>query len=201
VERLLALDRSLFQWLNSPDWPRWLDAFYVFITRDEPLRIPLLCLWLLLLLFCGPRWRVRALWLVPLIALSDWSASQPLKDAFARPRPCHDALPGLRLLIDCGPGFSFPSSHAANMGAAGCFLALGLAGWRRRWAALALPLLVAYSRVHVGVHYPLDVAAGWCWGMGLALGMDWLGRRAPRLRLGTAPLRRPANADASDTAT
>jgi len=201
VERLLALDRALFELLNAPHWPRWLDAFYVFITRDEPLRIPLLCLWLLLLLFCGPRWRVRALWLIPLIALSDSSASQLLKDAFARPRPCHDALPGLRLLVDCGPGFSFPSSHAANMGAAGSFLALGLAGWRRRWAALALPLLVAYSRVHVGVHYPLDVAAGWGWGMGLALGMDWLGRRAPRLRLRAAGAPALADESASDTGT
>jgi len=199
VERLLALDQALFLALNARDWPVWLDAFFVFITRDEPLRVPLIALWLLILLVCGPRWRLRAIWLLPLVALSDWSASQLLKDAFARPRPCHDSLAGLRLLVDCGPGFSFPSSHAANMGAVGTLPALGARGWRRRFAVLALPLLVAYSRVHVGVHYPLDVLGGWLWGSALALSIEWLGRRSPRLRLSAAAAR--AQAAASDTGT
>lgn len=198
MERLLALDQALFLALNARDWPVWVDAFFVYITRDEPLRIPLLALWLLILLVCGPRWRLRAIWLLPLVALSDWSASQLLKDAFARPRPCHDSLEGLRLLVDCGPGFSFPSSHAANMGAVGTLLALGMRGWRRRLAVLALPILVAYSRVHVGVHYPLDVLGGWLWGSGLALGIDWLGRHSPRLRL--LPPAQPGELAPSDTA-
>jgi undecaprenyl-diphosphatase len=54
------------------------------------------------------------------------------------------------------------------MGAAGVFLALGLQRWRWRLAALILPALVAHSRVHVGVHYPLDVLAGFV--IGGALG-------------------------------
>ena len=183
---LASLDRSLMLGLNAHPWPHWLDAFFVFITEDEPVRIPLLALWLFLLLACGPRWRRRALWLLPLIAISDSTSSQLLKEFFARPRPCHADLPGLRVLVDCGPGFSFPSSHAANMGAAGTFLALGVTRWRRA-LVLALPVLVAYSRVHVGVHYPLDVLAGWIWGMGLALGMAWLAARSPRLAV------KPAN--------
>lgn len=183
MESLLTFDRRLFLLLNGRDWPAWLDHFFVFITEDEGLRIPMLLLWLFLMLACGPRWRRRALWLIPLIALSDSINSHLLKDIFARPRPCHEEIEGLRLLVRCGGGASFPSSHAANMGAAGTFLALGVIRWRWRWAILALPILVAYSRVHVGVHYPLDVIAGWTWAMGMAWGLDALARRVPRVGL------------------
>ena len=41
---LAALDRSLMLGLNAHPWPHWLDAFFVFITEDEPVRIPLLAL-------------------------------------------------------------------------------------------------------------------------------------------------------------
>ncbi|MBN2172299.1 MAG: phosphatase PAP2 family protein [Candidatus Krumholzibacteriota bacterium] len=164
-----------------------MDAFFVFITRDEGLRLPMVALWLLLLAGCGPRWRRRALWLVPLVAISDSLTSHVLKELFARSRPCHEELAGLRLLVDCGPGFSFPSTHAANMGAAGVFLMRGVRRWRRRPAVLVLPVLVAYSRVHVGVHWPLDVLAGFATGTLLALAAEAGLRRLPWRRLRLTP--------------
>ena len=179
MDSILAFDRALFRALNGNDWPAWLDGFFVFLTRDEPLRIPLLILWLFLLLACGPHWRRRALWLLPLIAISDGLNSQVLKEIFARARPCREGVEGLRLLVDCGPAYSFPSSHAANMGAAGTLLVLGVRGQGRRALVWVLPVLVAYSRVHVGVHYPLDVLAGFAEGALLALGIECLIRRLP----------------------
>lgn len=195
LDALLALDRQLFALLNGAGAPGWVDAFFVFITRDEGLRLPLVALWLLLLLACGPRWRRRVLWLVPLIAVSDGLTSQVLKELAARPRPCHEELAGLRLLVDCGPGFSFPSAHAANMGAAGLFLMRGVRRWRWRLAVLALPVLVATSRVHVGVHWPLDVIGGFAEGALLALAAEAGLRRLPwrRLRLEPPPARGAAD--------
>lgn len=197
MQTLLSLDRQLLLFFNAREWPAWLDAVFVFITEDEPLRIPLLLLWLFILLAGGPRWRRRALWLLPLIALSDSSASQVLKELFGRLRPCQADIAGLRVLVDCGPAFSFPSSHAANMGAVGTWLALGAR--RRRWRALILllPVLVSHSRVHVGVHYPLDVMAGWCWGMGLAMAMQALTLRLPRFGI-RVPVREVAEDAAED---
>ncbi len=183
---MLALDRQLLLFWNAREWPGWLDAFFVFITEDEGLRIPMLLLWLFLLLACGPRWRRRALWLIPIVALSDASTSHGLKEIFGRLRPCKEGIEGLRVLVDCGPAFSFPSSHAANMGAVGSWLALGAPRWRYRWLILLLPILVAHSRVHVGVHYPLDVFAGWIWGMTIALVAAGLLARLPRAGLVTA---------------
>ena len=197
VDALLDLDRKLLLLLNGREWPGWLDRFFVLITGEQNWAIPLLLLWLFLLLACGPRWRRRALWLVPLIALTDSLTSQVLKEIFQRTRPCREELEGLRILVNCGPGFSFPSNHAANMGAAGLWLARGLRSRRRVPLVLLLPVLVAYSRVHVGVHYPLDVLCGFSFG-GLLAGSAQmaLGRLPARWGLGQA--REPVESSGRD---
>jgi membrane-associated phospholipid phosphatase len=65
-----------------------------------------------------------------------------------------------------GPGFSFPSAHAA---ASLTFAAVVVAiAWPTRWRRLAVAVgatfvfAVGLSRVYLGVHYPSDVLAGWC---------------------------------------
>jgi len=181
MDALLDLDRRIFLLLNGQPWPGWLDAFFVALTDDEalPARLLMLALFAVLLLR-GPAWRRRALWLVPLVALSDGLNSQILKEIFQRARPCQEGLAGMRMLVDCGPAASFPSSHAANMGAVGLFLALGARRVGSRAAILLPPLLIAYSRIHVGVHYPLDVAAGLAEGALLAWLWNALAGRLPR---------------------
>lgn len=75
----------------------------------------------------------------------------------ARPRPCH-ALHGVETLLTCTSDYSMPSDHCVIAGAitAGLFLV------NRRLGAVAvvLSLLLAFSRVYVGVHYPSDTVAG-----------------------------------------
>jgi len=191
IAALLDADRALFALLNGQDWPGWMDAFFVFITEDEGLALRLIVLALFAFLVARRPTRRRALWLILLLALSDFLNSSVLKDLFGRARPCHDPLEGLRLLVDCGPGFSFPSSHAANMGAVGIFLFRGMESWRGRAPVLLLTILVAYSRVHVGVHWPLDVAAGYLFGGLLALALETGLRRLPT-RYGGLPSGRGA---------
>ncbi len=194
MEALIDLDRKLFLALNGAHSPTWLDSFFISLTRDETLLSRLLILGLFLfLLFRSPGWRRRALWLLPLIAIVDSLNSQVLKEIFMRPRPCHELYEGMKLLVDCGPAYSFPSSHAANMGAVGIFLALGAKTQVVRIAILALPLLIAYSRIHVGVHYPADVFFGFLEGAILAMVWDALLRFLPAririLKAGEKPIR------------
>jgi len=68
-------------------------------------------------------------------------------------------------------GSSYPSAHAANTM---CLAVLAMLLWPglRRWPLL-LPLLVGYSRVYLGKHYPTDVLAGWLLGLVVA-GFVWL---------------------------
>jgi undecaprenyl-diphosphatase len=123
-----------------------------------------------------------AVWSADLIALA-------VKVAVDRPRPYRTILePEPLLRSDIGA--SFPSGHAATSFAGAVLLAYLLR--RAVPALLALAALVAFSRVYVGVHYPLDVIAGAALGTAVALavaGMLTLRRRtsAGRRRSGARP--------------
>ena len=89
-----------------------------------------------------------------------------LKWVVDRPRP-HDGS-----LVELPSSSSFPSGHAATAFAAAA--AVGSLHPRLRIPVFALAALVALSRLYLGVHYPLDVAAG----AALGLGTAWLLTRA-----------------------
>jgi len=84
-----------------------------------------------------------------------------LKHFFERQRPCQ-VIEGVRLLVGCTKSFSLPSNHAAN-----AFTIAVIFCYFFRWTALpvlSIAILVAFSRIYVGVHYPSDVIAGAIWG-------------------------------------
>jgi undecaprenyl-diphosphatase len=100
------------------------------------------------------------------------------------------SLPGVHLLAgrampagyvatpekDCPGSSSFPSSHAANS------MALACVGWwftkgRIRWLWFVIPVVIGWSRIYLGYHYPGDVLVGWAMGALIACGIvRWLAR-------------------------
>lgn len=115
-----------------------------------------------------------------------YGLSELVKTWVERERPCRAVRGAAEPLADCPPpgDWSFPSNHATIAGAAAVALALA---WPRISAwVLPFGVLLAASRVFVGVHYPLDVAAG------LALGAAVAAPSAAfaRLRIGGAGRRR-----------
>jgi undecaprenyl-diphosphatase len=109
-------------------------------------------------------------------------AAEVLKPLFGVLRPCNDptVVAEVVLRVDCGPGKSFPSAHAANHFAISICLLFVLTKRSAIWPALPLLLwaaLVAYAQVYVGVHYPYDVLAGAALGSLVGAGVGFLGRR------------------------
>ena len=98
-----------------------------------------------------------------------WSAdllALALKAAVDRPRP-YAVIPEPEPLLRSDIGASFPSGHAATSFAGAVLLAYLVR--RSVPALLALAALVAFSRIYVGVHYPLDMIAGAALGTAVAL--------------------------------
>ena len=102
-----------------------------------------------------------------------------LKDVFERPRP------GLVTHLVNVSSASFPSGHAMNSTVTYLTLGVLLAKTERRRAvriylisaAIVLALLVGFSRIYLGVHWPTDVIAGWCIGSVWALTCSLLAER------------------------
>lgn len=123
--------------------------------------------------------------LAPLATAVAYVCSEVLKSGFAEERPCRAVAGAAPSIADCPPpgDWSFPSNHATIAGAAAVALALVRRAVIRLTAPLAL--LMAFSRVFVGVHYPHDVAAGLALGAVVAFAV---------VRLCTGPATRVAEA-------
>ncbi len=117
-------------------------------------------------------WKRYAIFVVTLaaVAIADLTAGG-LKDVFDQQRPSSRyAEP--RPLVHAPSDGSFPSGHAATSFAAATVLTLALPRW---WPAfLLLALAIGFSRVYVGVHYPLDVVGGAVLGILVATALRWL---------------------------
>ena len=131
--------------------------FLTDLNKQKPAVAVAAILWLWLMIQGGKRGRTAGILLVLSIIASDQFSSSVLKNLFARIRPCH-ALQGVRLLVDCGSGFSFPSSHAVNNFAGATILSHFYRKYAWGWFSLAS--LIALSRPYIGVHYPSDIAGG-----------------------------------------
>ena len=101
-----------------------------------------------------------SLW-APVGALVALGLNQPVGNLFHEPRP-YAVLPHVFLLVDRTSDFSFPSDHAVMAGA----VTAGILTTDRRLGLLtaAAAVLMAFARVYVGAHFPLDVGAGLVFG-------------------------------------
>lgn len=164
MAEILELDQIIFQIINQ-DWQMdWLDGLMPY-WRNKYTWIPL---YLFLLVFTIWKFKQYAIYfllgLILTAGLADSISSHLVKKNIQRIRPCNDpAVKGdVHLLVHCGGGYSFTSSHATNHFALAIYLIFTL-GQLYKW--IRMPLLfwaasIAYGQVYVGVHYPLDVIVG-----------------------------------------
>lgn len=112
------------------------------------------------------------------VALADWSATG-MKALVDRERPS-SSYTEPKTLVPAPHDAAFPSGHAATSFAAATMLAFAFP--RLAPALFVLAAAVAFSRVYVGVHYPLDVIGGSVLGVLVAIALRRLVRALPRSR-------------------
>ena len=177
MDFIIDLDKSLFIFLNSLG-SEFFDNFWLYISAKDT------WIWLylfsLILLLTGKKenfiqigfsyydikptyinWFYFLLGIILLIVFTDQSSNM-FKDYFQRLRPCHD--PDLLNLFrtvkeSCGGLYSFFSAHAANSFAFATFIFFMTKKSYRNLSSLlfAWALIVSYSRIYIGVHFPLDI--------------------------------------------
>lgn len=162
LEKIKNWDEELFLYLNGQHLD-WLDPFMELMT-GKLIWLPLYAFFLFLII---KHFKKESIWVLAgvglAILIADQSTSGFMKPFYERLRPCHDPRwDGVMFNYGgCGGMYGFASSHAANSFALATYLTLifhhkikGF-GWLFLWA-----VLVAYTRIYVGVHYPMDIFIG-----------------------------------------
>lgn len=170
METLINLDSALFSLLNVKIGNPTLDRVFTVLTQLR-FFIPFMIAGAIYLLFyCGRKGRIALVSMLVAVGVADLISHELIKPLVGRLRPCV-ALEGVRMVIGKKTSLSFPSNHAANITAAACVMAFY---YRRALGpAIAIAVLVAFSRVYTGVHYPSDVIAGAVLGGGIAALTLW----------------------------
>lgn len=162
METLNRLDTEAFLTLNGQH-NAWLDEV-MYWTSDREFWFPF---YALILIWMGWKFRGRAvgvvLALALAVALSDQVTSSLMKPFFLRLRPCHEPAidQWVHVVWECGGTYGFSSSHAANSFSFAAILYLLLPAYRPFTRFLFVwAVVISYSRIYVGAHYPLDLLAG-----------------------------------------
>lgn len=201
LEQLIHIDTELLLAINGWHAP-WADRL-MWIISAKATWIPLYLLLVGLLVWryrkpamTNVKWLQKVPACVVIIAViglavgaADFIASGILKDLVARPRPTR--VPELEGVLHLVNGYKsgqygFVSSHAANTMVLALLFSLI---WRNKIATVGLMLWVAancYSRMYLGVHYPLDIFGGLMVGILVAVGAFVLLKKFGVLYHGTA---------------
>ncbi len=165
LEKVLAFDTQLFVFLNGLGTATY-DGFWLFITKQSNWTPFFLMLLFLVYKKLGTKPTLTLLLFVALLLLVSDQTCNLFKYTFQRLRPCNNPeIKSVIRVVKSSDTFSFFSGHAANSMATMTFLFLLLKKYYRYAFLLFLfPLIFAYSRIYLGLHYPLDIVTGYLFG-------------------------------------
>jgi membrane-associated phospholipid phosphatase len=187
MNEILEFDTYIFYLLNgvwTSDWLDWIMPYW----RNKYFWIPfyMIAAGLLFRKF-GRRTFFWAIWLILVVGLADQVSSSIIKPGVKRERPCNNMVikERTRILVPCGGGYSFTSSHAANHMAVAVFtgLSLRIIGSSVFIYLMIWALSIGYGQIYVGAHYPLDVVAGSLLGLITGLLVHYLYQLLPMFQI------------------
>ena len=165
LEKILSLDTELFIYLNGLGSETY-DGLWLFITKQINW-IPLFLL-LAYLIFkkLGTKQTLYLLLFVAILITITDQTTNLFKYGFQRLRPCNNPeINTFIRVVKKSNSFSFFSGHAANSMAVATFLFFNFKHKIKYFGFLFLwPLIFAYSRIYLGLHYPSDILTGYLCG-------------------------------------
>jgi undecaprenyl-diphosphatase len=165
LEKVIAFDTQLFIYLNGLGSETY-DSFWLFITKQSNWTPFFLLLLYLVYKKIGVKSTLLLLLFVSLLLVVTDQTCNLFKFTFQRLRPCNNPeIKSFIRIVKSSDTFSFFSGHAANSMATMTFLFLLLKKhYRYAFLLFLFPLIFAYSRIYLGLHYPLDIFTGYLFG-------------------------------------
>jgi undecaprenyl-diphosphatase len=163
IEQLISLDTELFFLINGFHTP-FLDLIMHWLS-DRYIWIPMY-LFVIFTIYKSnnKNWWAILLVIIISVGFADFFTSGLMKPFFERLRPCHVAFLSEKIHLNgnCGGKYGFASSHAANSFALATsyFLFFGKKNQNLSIFLFIWAILVSFSRIYNGVHYPLDITVG-----------------------------------------
>jgi undecaprenyl-diphosphatase len=173
IEEILKLDSQLFLFLNNLGSPGF-DNFWIYLSYKES--NILFYLALLIFYFFSESKKIKLtevfyslFFIAIMIAIADQTANL-FKDSFQRLRPCYNEslISFVRLVNEsCGGKYGFFSAHASNSFSLAVFFGLLFKNKFRViiYMTLFYASLISFSRIYLGVHFPLDIFFGGVYGI------------------------------------
>ena len=165
LEKIIDLDKKLFVFLNSFGSETF-DGLWLIITKQIYWTPFFLLIFYLLQKKLGLKnFLYYILFTAVLILICDQTANF-FKDTFQRLRPCNDPeIKDVIRIVKSSATKSFFSGHATNSMATTVFAYLILNKYYKYGFLLFLfPLIFAYSRIYLGLHFPSDILTGYAFG-------------------------------------
>ena len=161
-----ALDIKIFFLINQTLSNPVFDSIMPLITNKNNWVLIIIILFFYLAIMNGRRGQIAFVILIVVVGFTDSFSTFILKPYFGRIRPSYDIYEYINLLVAKGGKWSMPSNHAANISAIAVVLSYFYE--KMKIPLYSLAVIIAFSRVYVGVHYPADVLLGGLIGYGMA---------------------------------
>ena len=166
LDELLKLDTNLLVYLNSFG-TAWRDPIWLAITRQQNWTPLFLVLLYIMYKKIGLEKSLLAIGVIALLVLFTDQATNLVKNSVQRLRPTNNPeISGIIRQVQMRYSFSFWSGHAANSMAVTLFVYLISRKYIKYIGFFFLwPLIFAYSRIYLGLHYPIDILTGYLFGL------------------------------------